>query len=87
MEKQEKKTSEIKSWWEKNKGWIKNIGIGTALFGGGVYIGDKICTICTAGGMQKYHEAGIIKFFDPVKGVEVDVEEACEVVKRTFFDK
>lgn len=84
MEKQEKKTSKLRAWWNRYKYHIQAFGICAALYGGGVCVGNYISNYQQSVGTLRLHDKGIVKYFDPDTGMEVNIEEACEVVKRVF---
>lgn len=84
MEKQEKKTSKFKAWWEKNKSDIEFCLWGMFMGAAGLQIGKRITGINRDIGTLRMHDKGILKYFDPDTGKEVDMDEACEVVKRVF---
>lgn len=84
MEKQEKKTSKVKAWWGRYKYHILGFGAGIGAFGYGCLMGNYVSNYRRRVGELRLHDKGIIKYFDPETGMEVDVDEACKVVKRVF---
>lgn len=86
MEKQEKKTSKIKAWWEKNKGKIADGAVKFSYYAGGFILGGVVMQRFTraqdAMVMEYCHDLGIIKLFDPVDGVEIGVEKLIEVTDK-----
>ena len=82
---QEKKTGKLKRWFKRNKDEIIATAMVFGLVTGAGVAGYKLSELQSAIGFKHLHESGIVKFFDPVTKLEVPtVEEACEVVKRTF---
>lgn len=79
------KKNKMKKWFEENKNEIKTEALKITYYavglGIGYFVGDKICSYQNAAGMQKLHEMGIFKFFDPSTGTEIDVNKAVEVAK------
>lgn len=75
----------IRNWYGENKEAIKSEGIRLtwltvgAVIGG--YITNKLGNIYCGRGIEKAHNEGLIKFFDPSNGNEVGVEEANEILK------
>lgn len=50
----------------------------------GTVVGDKYCLLKTGSGLERMHNAGVLKFFDPATGNEVNPEQVIEVCKRVF---
>lgn len=89
MEKQEKKTSKIKTWWEKNKDKIADGAKTFAWYAGGFALGGfamkKITEKRMALTLEHAHRLGLFKYFDPENGVIVETaEEACKVAERVL---
>lgn len=84
MEKQEKKTSKIKTWWEKNKHVIARKAETAAWYAGGFILGSwatrKMTIWAIERGLFVAHTEGMIKFFDPSNGLEVPYDEAGELL-------
>lgn len=84
MEQQEKKTSKIKAWWEKNKGKITNDVRTFAWYAGGFILGSwatKNMVIYNIDrGLYQTHIEGMVKFFDPTSGAEISYAEAGKML-------
>lgn len=76
-----KQPGKLKRWFEERKdGLIR----GACVFGACLataFITNKVSTVRCAISLKDMHDEGIIKFFNPSTGLEVNVTEACEVVK------
>lgn len=80
--KQETKTK-FKETWEKAK--VPVIVTGTAI--GAFVLGDKYAQTCCTKGIEKFHKAGAMKFFDPETGIECSIERAVEIVTEMVKNK
>ena len=84
MEKQEKKTTKVKTWWDKNKGKIADRARTFAWYAGGFILGswatNKMMGARVDAGLHKLNADGYIKFFDPAKGVEVNGTEFANML-------
>lgn len=80
-----KEKNKIKRWFDEHKNEIKAeaVRVGWYAFGFcvGYFLCDKISEYSHGSGLRTLHEDGIIKFFDPSSGLEVDVEKAVEIAK------
>lgn len=78
----------IKGWIEEHKEEIKGeviricwyaVGIGV-----GYFIGGKIHDLRIDSGTKQLYIDGILKFFDPSTGQEINLSELGKVVKRIY---
>lgn len=83
MKKNEKRT--MKEWVKEHKGTLIGICCCAAGFGLGCFVTDKIDSKACARGLQRFHQSGIIKFFDPATGIEVDECGVQEVIERVIL--
>lgn len=81
----------IRNWYGENKEAIKSEGIRLtwltvgAVVGG--YVANKLSNVYAGRGLERAHNAGLIKFFDPSNGNEVGIEEAVTVAKDWWAKK
>lgn len=84
----EEKKSKVKVWFDKHKEEIKGealrfcwyaVGIGV-----GYFVGTKLNSLRIDNGLLRMHADGLIKFFDPAAGIEVDMSELGKVVRKTY---
>jgi hypothetical protein len=83
------KAQKLKTWIKDHeveiKKTLKTIGVGAILgFGLGYITGDKITTTKIGNGYARFHMDGLIKYFDPSTGKEIDIMEACEVARKMY---
>ena len=82
-EKTEKQT--MKEWIEEHKEGLIRIGYYAVGFGIGCFVTDKIQSKAYARGLKGFHQSGIIKFFDPATGIEVDAYGVLRVIDRIKY--
>ena len=84
----EEKKSKVKVWFDKHKEEIKGealrfcwyaVGIGV-----GYFVGTKLNSLRIDNGLLRMHADGLIKFFDPAAGIEVDMSELGKIVRKTY---
>lgn len=77
--------NKLKTWYGKNEDEIKTkakkFGYCAAGLGVGYLVGKQMTIFKSALGLADMNSLGIIKFFDPSKGVEINVKEACALLK------
>ena len=73
----------IKNTWEKAK--LPVIAAGTAI--GAFVLGEKYAKLCCANGLEKFHNAGVLKFFNPETALEVAPREALNIIKDMVKNK
>ena len=73
----------IKNTWEKAKIPVIVTGTGVAAF----VLGGKYTLLCCANGLEKFHNAGVLKFFNPETALEVAPEEALNIIKDMVKNK
>lgn len=80
------KEKKVKRWFDEHKKEIKSgmmkVGIYAIGFGIGYFTADKITTFRIGAGLSTLRTSGIIKFFDPSNGLEIDVNKAVDLVKQ-----
>lgn len=79
------KKEKLKKWCEDHKEGVNeviSVGRFVLFVGVGCIAGSKISTYLTSVGMTRFHELGVIKFFDPDTSLEVTASEAIDVIKR-----
>lgn len=83
-----------KEWYENNKESIKNKGkkildyvfiVGTFTFT--AYVGGKITEYSIGRGLKKFHEDGLIKFFDISTGKEIGIKELNMLIDEMYGTK
>ena len=84
----EKQKGKLKVWYEEHKDGIKTEVTKIAWYGLGIgvgyFCGSKIKECQAATSIGILHNLGIVKFFDPSKGLaeEISVSEAIKVAER-----
>ena len=73
----------IKEVWEELK--VPIFVTGTAI--GAFVLGGKYTLHCCANGLQKFYNAGVLKFFNPETVLEVAPEEALNIIKDMVKNK
>ena len=85
----EKQKRTFKEWREDNKDLIDKIA-GVVYIAGfiglGYVVGGRITELSVDNGLERCHNLGIIKFFNPSTGLEVNPNEALNVMKE-FVNK
>lgn len=75
-----------KRWFDEHKNEIKSEAVRVAWYAFGFCVGyfvcNKISDYRVGAGMYALHEDGIIKFFNPSSGIEVDVNKAIEIAQQ-----
>ena len=78
------KNKKLKVWFDEHKNEIKTEAIRITYYalglGIGYFVGDKICGHRMNSGLMIIHNAGIIKFFNPSTGLEVDYKDAVSII-------
>ncbi len=84
----EKMSTKMKAWYEKHKDDISKEAIRVSWYllglSLGYFVGSKLSEWQMDSGLSRLHDDGIMKFFDPAKGIEVDVTEATKIVKQMY---
>ena len=65
------KFENVKAFVKEHKGEIALVVFAAANYGMGYFIGSKYSTYRISCGMEKFNNAGFVKFFDPATGLEV----------------
>lgn len=81
----------MKEWYNGHKNEIKSEVVKMVYyvvgFGFGYFAANKIAGYRTTVGLASFHDDGIIKFYNPSTGLEVDtIKEVNDVVKK-FYSK
>lgn len=83
-----KEKNRIKRWFDEHKNEIRAEAVRVVWyafgFGVGYFVCDKISEYSHGLHLQTLHADGIVKFFDPSSGLEVDVEKAVEIAKKIY---
>ncbi len=82
------KINKMKDWFGKHKEEIKGelrrlcwyaVGIGV-----GYFVGTKMHDLRIDNGLMRMYSDGLMKFFDPATGNEVDIDELGKVIKKIY---
>lgn len=83
----EKQKGKIRTWYEENKEEIKKVGASIYNFvvvgvtvGAACVLTDKFTEQRIQLGIDRAYDEGIIKFFDPSNGNEVNMHEAAKLL-------
>jgi len=82
------KIIKMKVWFEEHKDEIAKEAIRVSWYllglGVGYFVGNKLSEWKMGYGLAGLHNDGIMKFFDPAKGIEVGIDEARNISKRMY---
>ena len=78
------KLQKVKGYVEEHKTGFKYAAFGVGMFISGCVVSTCINDIRAGRGIERIHDAGFIKFFDPATGNEVDVKTVCGLIKDRF---
>lgn len=80
------KKKRVKRWFEDHKKEIKTT---ICVLAGGFIcysICDKISDYKVGTNLSRFHDEGIIKFFDPSSNQEIDLDKAMEIIIKKIYN-
>lgn len=84
----EEKKNRVKVWFNEHKEEIKGEALRLCWYAVGIsvgyFVGTKLSCLRIDNGLLRMHADGLIKFFDPAAGIEVDLSELGKVVRKTY---